>query len=124
MEHGLRTLTTYSNTIICQMPTPAMLVNGKQEVIAANPAFLEYFKMDEQQLQGLTFYTLAHDLWKTTRLDNMIRNVKQEELQVTLNLEFPVIGKRQLSFTSLPSVDELTGETLLNLIVVNETKLV
>ncbi|MEX8548000.1 MAG: chemotaxis protein CheB [Mucilaginibacter sp.] len=124
MEHRLKTMVNYSKTMVNQMQTPAILVNGKQEVIAANPAFLEFFKMDERQLQGLGFSGLVHDLWKTTRLDNLIRNAQQEELQVALNLEFPVIGKKQLGFTSLPSVDDLTGETLLNLIVIDDKKLV
>jgi nitrogen-specific signal transduction histidine kinase len=106
--------------MIGQMQTPALLMNEKDELIAANPAFLEYFKMDEQKLTALTFSALAHDFWKTTRLDKLIRNTGQEEMMVTLSQEFPGIGKKQLSFTILPSVDDLTNETLLSLIVIDE----
>lgn len=120
VEHKLETLVAYSKNIIGQMETPAFLVSNKQDIVAVNPAFLDYFKVEEHKLKGITFSDLAHDWWKTTRLDQMMKNRHQEEL-ITLNQEFPEIGIKQLSFSSLPAVDELTGETILTLIVVDET---
>jgi two-component system CheB/CheR fusion protein len=120
VEHKLQTLVSYSKTLIGHMQAPTFLINSKQEIIGANNAFLNFFKINEQKLNSITFSALAHDWWKTTRLDKLVKNLQQEEMLVTLGQEFPGIGKKQLNFSCLPAVDELTGETIITLIVVDD----
>ena len=121
-ENKMNTLIEYSKNMVRLMPAPALLLNQNQQVLIANGVFTDFFKLNEQDLTGVIFPVIAHEFWKTTRLDKMIKSYQQEKTTVLLDQDFPGIGKKHLSFTSLPSIDQHTKETLLILIVIEEVK--
>ncbi len=120
LENKMNTMVHYSQSIVNLISAPALLLNNKQQIATANPAFKDYFKLNDQQLKETPLAVIAHEFWKTTLLDKLIKNFPQEKTSILLDHYFPELGHRRLSFTSMPSVDAQTGETLMVLIVIEE----
>ncbi|MGI4751511.1 MAG: CheR family methyltransferase [Janthinobacterium lividum] len=119
-EHKLATILNYAKTTINLMQKPAMLLNEKLQITVVNPLFAAYFKLSEKELKGMDFAVLAHEYWKTNRLDKVIKNMVKEEVKLLLDQDFPQIGRKKFTFSSIPSVDQQTGETLLVLAMIEE----
>lgn len=120
LENKMDTMVQYSRSIVNLMPTPALLLNNKQQITAANPAFKEYFKLNDEQLQGTSLAVVTHEFWKTILLDKLIKNFPKEKTSIVIDHDFPKLGHRHLSFTSMPSIDAQTGEISTVLIVIEE----
>ncbi len=120
LENKVNTLIKYSQNTLDLLQIPAVLLNGKQEIITVNKHFTAYFKVDEQQIIGVAFPVMVHEFWKTTQLDKVIKNLPQEKTELLLTHDFPYIGQKQLRITSIPSVDEYTQQTLITLLTIEE----
>ncbi|WP_419803095.1 CheR family methyltransferase [Mucilaginibacter sp.] len=118
MEHKLATIITYAKTSVSLMQQPALLLDGKLQVIEANNLFTDYFDLKEHDLNGMPFAVLVHEYWKTNRLDKVIKNMADEDVRILLDQDFPQIGNKKFSFNSIPSIDRQTKETLLVLAVI------
>lgn len=119
MEHKFKALQDYTKTVVELVPLPALLLNGELRVVKVNEAYLQFFKVEEQQLQGITLAVLAHEFWKTSKLDKLIRH-QLEETSITIIHKFPDIGNKEVTITVKPSVNPETLETLMVLIVIEE----
>ncbi|RYE27104.1 MAG: chemotaxis protein CheR, partial [Sphingobacteriaceae bacterium] len=118
IENKLAIIINFARTSISAMQQPALLLNGKLQVIAVNKFFKDYFALTNHKLLDIPFAVLVHEYWKTNRLDEAIKSMVTEKVQITLNQDFPEVGRKNFLFNSTPSVDDLTGETLLILVTI------
>ena len=79
LENKTNTLAGHSQALVKLLPFPALLLNYKQQVTTSNQAFASFFKIDNHDLEGIVFPVIAHEIWKTTKLDKMIKSLLQEK---------------------------------------------
>ncbi|MVN22420.1 CheR family methyltransferase [Mucilaginibacter arboris] len=120
LQKKVGTMIEYAQSLVNIMSSPALLLNQKQEIITVNQAFKNFFLLEEQHLKGVPFPVVLHEFWKTTKLDKPVKNLPQEKAVMELEHDFPAIGKKHLTITSMPSVNKDTAETLLVMIVIEE----
>ncbi len=119
-EYKLATLINHAKFTLNLLKQPALLLDGKLKILGSNTLFINYFKLDEQDIKEISFAVFVHEYWKTNRLDKIIKNMADEDVNVVLDQNFPQLGKKRITFKSTPSVDKQNGQTLLVLITIEQ----
>lgn len=119
MEHKLAILKEYAQEIVNAFPLPALMLDRDLKVSTVNGVFYDYFKIKEYEFQGVAFSAILHEIWKTTKLDKIIKHLDQDT-SVIFEQEFPNIGRKKLEVTAKPSVDRETNEILQVLIIIKQ----
>lgn len=122
LENKLNALRDYSQSVVQQMDTPALLLDKEARITIVNRAFREYFQLGDTVLEGISFQALQHDIWKIMRLDKHLKGLPEEPCVIQLHHDFPLIGKKKLTVSINPSADKESGEILLALVMIKETK--
>ncbi|GAA4104723.1 CheR family methyltransferase [Mucilaginibacter panaciglaebae] len=121
MEHKLNTLNEYAESIVNAFPQPALMLDKNLNVSTVNKMFYDYFKIKQNQFTGMAFSAILHEIWKTAELDKMIKKLDQD-ISMTIEQEFPRIGRKKLEVTARPSIDKETNKPLQVLIILTELK--
>lgn len=119
MEHKFNLLKEYVQDIVNAFPLPALMLDKDLKVSTINNVFYDYFKIKEHEFKDVAFSAIVHEVWKTTKLDKIIKHLDQDT-SVILEQEFPNIGKKKLEVTAKPSVDRETNEILQVLIIIKQ----
>ena len=120
IENKLKAVLSYTNTIIGKISSPALILNEELHVLSVNSAFSSYFNLREQDLHGVSITAVAHEHWKTAKLDKLFRSIDNKEISFPVNHDFPQIGSRNLIFTVNPCKDPESGQPIFILLVIQE----
>jgi two-component system CheB/CheR fusion protein len=119
VEHKLAILKEYAQEIVNAFPLPALMLDKDLKVSTVNQMFYNYFKISEHEFQGVAFSAILHEIWKTSKLDKIIKHLDQDT-SIIFEQEFPNIGRKKLEVTAKPSVDRETNEILQVLIIIKQ----
>jgi len=119
MEQKLNGLKEYAQNIVNAFPLPALMLDKDLNISTVNKVFYDYFKIKAGELQGMAFSAILHGIWKTSKLDKMIKHLG-EDTSIIIEQEFPNIGVRKLEVTAKPSIDKETNEIIQVLIIIKE----
>ncbi|MBS1503433.1 MAG: hypothetical protein JST32_15295 [Bacteroidetes bacterium] len=86
-------------------------------ILNTNSSYVNFFQ-SEQQLKGISFPVIVHELWKTSKMDQFFKKCLQQDSEVTFTHDFPMIGTKTLTITAKPSMNKETKETSLVMIVI------
>jgi two-component system CheB/CheR fusion protein len=120
MEHKFSALQAYIKNMLPLITSPALLLDGSMRIIQANQPCLKYFEVDPQQINGISLTVLAHEFWKTSKIDTLLKQYPTEEVSIAFTHKFPDIGNKQLLVTARPSINPETKEILMVLITLEE----
>ena len=101
------------------LPDAALVLDKDQKILIMNNRFLQQFNFKEQEITTLSFMELAHNKWKTDKLNDMFLHGTADE--VFMQHDFPGLGTIGLLIKSVPIV---TGdeEVSLTLVTLKNTK--
>lgn len=119
LENKLDIIRKYAQDIVNTFPLPAIMLDKDLNVSTVNESFYDYFKIKQHEFQGMAFSAVLHEIWKTSKLDKMIRQLDRDR-KVVIEQEFPNIGNKKLEITAKPSIDKETNEVLQVLIVIKQ----
>lgn len=111
MEHKLNILKEYAQDIVNAFPLPALMLDKELKISTVNDVFYDYFRIREHEFQGMAFSAILHEIWKTSKLDKIIKQLDQDT-SIIIEQEFPQIGRKKLEVTAKPSIDKETNEIL------------
>lgn len=120
LEYQLESLRDYAVAIIETFKDPALLLDKDLRILNANSSFTRFFK-SEQDLKGMNFAVVAHELWKTSKLDQFLKECLKHDRELTFTHDFPLIGTKTLSIKAKPSINKETKETSVIMVII-ETK--
>ncbi|WP_345950709.1 chemotaxis protein CheB [Mucilaginibacter sp. PAMB04274] len=121
IEFKFETLNRYVKSMLTVLTTPALLLDKDLNIISSNEAYVSFFKISSiKEMIGLSLNILVHEFWKTSKLDKFLKQCTNQETKITFTNDFLVIGTKTITITSKPSVNEIDGETLMTMIVIEE----
>ncbi|MBS1533310.1 MAG: PAS domain-containing protein [Bacteroidetes bacterium] len=122
LEYQVEALQEYALTIIETLKDPALLLDKDLQILNANTSFVNFFKAEHLELKGMSLSVVAHELWKTSKLDHLLKKCLQHDSELTFTHDFPVIGTKTIHITAKPSINKETKETSIVMIMMTEKK--
>jgi len=119
MEFKLNALQKYSANVVLQLEQPALQLDKDLDILSVNDAFLKTFAINLQELRKTTFDVFIRDQWQNTALSELLGNCRSTAHGASDN--FSLHGQR-FQLSASPFVDEETGETLMILVTIKNSK--
>lgn len=104
MENKLSNLLNYAQVMIDLLPDPAILIDKDWKVLVVNQQFGLFFNLNEREVIDYSFMEIAHNNWKTNKLDNLLSKIDGGEAGVFMHHDFQHIGVRNV-FVKLKSLE-------------------
>jgi two-component system CheB/CheR fusion protein len=120
LEYQLEALKQYAMSIIETLRDPALLLDKDLQILNANTNFIRFFKAEGVELKGMSFAVVVHELWKTSKLDQLLKKCVHQDTQLTFTHDFPEIGTKTLFITAKPSINKETKETSIVMVIIVE----
>jgi two-component system CheB/CheR fusion protein len=120
LENKLAMLQHYADLSLDLISEPALLLDKELQIQGINKSFLDFFRINMQELSGLPLIELLHNRWKTTTLDALLNKSQERELAVSLQTAFPIIGLKALKVNTYPSVNPETKEVFSTVVILKE----
>ena len=117
MERKLSLIQRSSALLLDSMKSPALLLDESMKVLAVNQTFLRNFRLKEQELKGQSLADLAHNRWKTDKLDGLLAKPGKEGSIASLQHDFPGIGMKKITVTARPLMSEENGDAAVLIIM-------
>jgi two-component system CheB/CheR fusion protein len=95
----------YAQSIIETVQTALVVLDEKERIVSANPAFCEKFGSTASALAGVPFFTLSAGAWqvdsmRTAVAQSLTTHAPFHDLEV--QIEFPELGKKMVSLSGRP----------------------
>jgi two-component system CheB/CheR fusion protein len=74
-QNQLQAARNLAQDLLDALPGPALVLNGRLEVDSANGAFLNAFRLEEEQIRGRPFFNLGNGQWDTPALRGWMQTV-------------------------------------------------
>jgi two-component system, chemotaxis family, CheB/CheR fusion protein len=87
----------YAEAIVRTVETPMLVLGGDLRVQSANPAFYQYFQVDEEQTGGQHVYELGNGQWDIPELRRLLEQLLPTAGWIAdfdVDHDFPQIGRR------------------------------
>ncbi len=117
MEFKLKTLLSYSASVVNVIHQPALQLDKDLVVVTVNDIFLQLFQLTEAEVKGVSFENFVHHYWKTDALNSLLQQSRDTRESATTR--FSVHGKHY-ELSAKPFIDDETREVLLILVMINE----
>jgi len=92
MENKLTSLMDYAKNMVNLSPDAALILDKDRRVLVANTAFLDQFKLKEEEIIEEPLMEIIHNKWKTNKLDDLLSSADPED--VFIQQEFQGLGLR------------------------------
>lgn len=102
MENKLHTLINYAHSVINLLPDAAVLLDKDLKVLVVNDKFSQFFHIKEQDLKEQSFMEIAHNKWKTTKLDELLTNIDSGSSEVFIHHDFQYLGVKDIVVSAKP----------------------
>ena len=89
----------YADTIVESAREPILVLNGKLQVTAANPAFYRAFEVTPQETEGRLIYELGTGQWNIPKLRELLEEIVPRNSRVDdfdMSHDFPHLGPRDM----------------------------
>jgi two-component system CheB/CheR fusion protein len=120
LESKLAMLQHYADLSLDLISEPALLLDKELQIQGVNKSFLDFFRINMQELSGLPLIELLHNRWKINTLDILLNKSQKKELAVSLQTAFPIIGLKALKVNTYPSVNPETNEVFSTVLILKE----
>lgn len=114
----------YADSIVSSLKEPLLVLNQSLKVISANPAFYETFNISYDKLIDRHLYEINEKRWANSRINNLLERVTEKNETVydeELNIEFPVIGKKNLLITIKQLDNALSNDKIILIAIMDVT---
>jgi two-component system CheB/CheR fusion protein len=99
LKRSLDQTREYADTIVESARQPILVLDGKLQITAANPAFYRAFEVVAEDTEGRLIYELGNGQWNIPRLRELLEEIVPRNSRVDdfeMSHEFPHIGSREM----------------------------
>jgi two-component system CheB/CheR fusion protein len=99
LKRSLDQTREYADTIVESAREPILVLNGKLQVTAANPAFYRVFDVTREETEKRLIYELGNGQWNIPRLRELLEEIVPHNSRVDdfdMSHDFPHLGPREM----------------------------
>jgi len=117
VENQLNILQGFVTTQLNALKQIAVIVDVNLDIVAASPAFLQYFHINKHGCIGDSFSRIIHDKWENNKLDKFLLSSISSKTETSLEVNVTGFDTR-LTIKATPYFNKSTKETSSVLIVI------
>ena len=124
LKRSLDQTREYADTIVESAREPILVLDGKLQVTAANPAFYRVFEVSAEETEGRLIYELGNGQWNIARLRELLEEIIPRNSRVDdfeMSHDFPRIGARDMRLNAR-SVELQAGNPFILLAIEDVTE--
>lgn len=114
MENKLTSLINYAKNTVNLSADAALILDKDKKVLVSNKAFLELFKLKEEDILEQPLLELVHNKWKTSKLDDLLDSAGTEE--IFIQQEIAGLGMMGFFVSAQEISKDDTGKTLVSVL--------
>jgi two-component system CheB/CheR fusion protein len=114
MENRLASLLDYARNTVDRLTDPALILDKDRKILVANAAFLEQFKLKEEEIIEEPFMEIVHNKWKTNKLDELLTASTNKD--VYIQHDFQALGLRSFFVKTAYISRDDEGKTMVSLL--------
>ena len=114
MENKLTSLINYAKNTVNLSADAALILDKDKKVLVSNKAFLELFKLKEEDILEQPLLELVHNKWKTSKLDALLDSAGTEE--IFIQQEIAGLGMMGFFVSAQEISKDDTGKTLVSVL--------
>jgi two-component system CheB/CheR fusion protein len=99
LKRSLEQTREYADTIVESAREPILVLDGRLQVTAANPAFYRTFEVTPEETEARLIYELGNGQWDIPRLRHLLEEIVPRNSRVDdfeMNHNFPHLGARDM----------------------------
>ncbi|HYF30208.1 MAG TPA: CheR family methyltransferase [Chitinophagaceae bacterium] len=119
----IEALSDYLNSILATIPDPMLVLNRNMHIESANEQFLETFRLEEEDVVGVSLFRIATGAWNIPEVKSLLHDIIKNKanfrkLQVTHH--FSTLGEKVLVFNAKRISQKNKAEQLLILLIIED----
>lgn len=116
---------TLAEQIVNTMPEPLIVIDDQFRVVAASASFYRVFKVDSQDTQGHSLYSLGDGQWDNPSLRALLETIIPKHVAIDgfeVSHDFPGLGPRTMLLNARPMTSGMGSRRLILVAFTDVTK--